>query len=106
MKKLMLLPLFAVAMLAASPVKAEQEKTLEPGYAFCITRAAWENLNDAIVAGDNRMISHLENSGQCGVLTKGLHYTILDREWTGTANVRVWFGDTFVDIYTNNEATQ
>lgn len=106
MKKIVTLILSALLVVACSDVEDSGPKTLESGYMFCSTSETWEQINNAIVNSDNRMVSHLTELGYCGVLSEGLEYTILDRSITGTAHVRVWLGQKHFDIYTNNEATR
>ncbi|WJZ69959.1 hypothetical protein [Vibrio phage vB_VpaM_XM1] len=106
MKKIVTLILSALLVVACSDVEDTGPKTLESGYMFCSTSETWEQINDAIVNSNNRMVSHLTELGYCGVLSEGLEYTILDRSITGTAHVRVWLGQKHFDIYTNNEATR
>lgn len=105
MKKFALIAL-VISALVGCEAEPQKPETLVEGYAFCIDRDSWVKMNDAVVANDAKMIDFLESSNLCGVLKGGLHYSVIDRYFDGTANVRVWVGDEYFDIYTNNEATR
>lgn len=85
---------------------AAQAKTLKPGYPICFTGKAFEEVTTAIVNNDVRQLEYLEKAGLCGVTNAGIKYSLLDRTWTGTAKVRVYFGDQSALAWTNTEATQ
>lgn len=107
MKKLITFCAVALALVGCGEQEqSNQPKTLVEGYWFCLDRQSWDMLNDALVTSDSKMIGFLESSQYCGVLKGGLEYTIIDRSFGGTATVRVWSGDQYFDIYTNNEATR
>lgn len=106
MNKIILIAALSIGLLGCSDIDYGSPKALIEGYRFCLDMQSWEQLNDAIIKKDTRMISYLEQSNLCGTLRSGIEYSIINRSFGGTANVRVWVGDKHFDIYTNNEATR
>lgn len=86
-------------MFAAIAANVSAEPTIKTGYGFCLQ----EQDLDKFISADSRMFDHLVDSGRCGVVAKSFPYSVIESGWF-TANVRIWIGEDFLDVWVPVEA--
>ncbi len=76
--------------------------SLKGGYGACVSEDLFDQFMGASVKSDKIAMKYLLKHG-CIITKPGIHVSLLDVTWTGTAKVRAYAGNDAIVLWTNIE---